>query len=136
MFPENFSAGKREKSFTQQLTIYPVKPSHNPPPGTPFFPIRTIPNPGIIQAPIPHFSGTEPYTRSDSDPPTPCLVRKSWKFFANRGSGSSFHVGYDGNTTEITRIWHIPGRCQNRGFFRSPLALHGWEGDRPPKSVY
>ena len=55
--------------------------------GTSFFRVQTISNPGSIRAPIPLFSGTEPYTAPDLDPPTPCLVRNSWKFLQDRRSG-------------------------------------------------
>lgn len=76
-----------EKSGTQQLTFLPIKPPRNPLPDPPFYGIHTIPNPGPLQAPIHNFLKTEPCTSPDLDPPTPCLVQKSWKIFTNRGSG-------------------------------------------------
>jgi hypothetical protein len=69
-----------------------VNPLKNTPSVNTVFPFRTTPNPGHVRALIPHFSGTELYTGPDWDPPTPCLVRKSWKFFTNTGSGRSHKI--------------------------------------------
>ena len=57
------------------------------PPGTPVFAIRTTPNPATLRAPFGHFRKSEPPPPPDPDPPTPCLARKSWRIFQNRGSG-------------------------------------------------
>jgi hypothetical protein len=91
-FPEMFPARPHHNPGTGTPASHAANPSGKPLSGTPFVPVQTIPNPGPVRAPIPRFSGTEPDNRPDWDPPTPCLVRKSWKIFTNRGSGGSFHV--------------------------------------------
>jgi hypothetical protein len=83
----NFPGRDLKKSGTHLFDLHAVNLPQKPLPGTPFFAIHTIPNPGLIRPPIPHFTKTEPHTRPDLDPPTPCLVQKSWKILLNRVSG-------------------------------------------------
>jgi hypothetical protein len=58
----------------------------------PLFRDHTISNPRPIRAPIPQSPGTGSCTSPDADPPTPCLIQKSWMFFINTGSGSIYSI--------------------------------------------
>ncbi len=104
------------------------------PPKTTIFLELTISNPGIIRAPFPKNSKTEPKLSPDWD--TPCLMRSSWRFYTNRGSGRLsrisigkkrfrqvplFDGGLPGNTHFLRREMFTLRReppFQNRGSFR------------------
>jgi hypothetical protein len=105
-FTEHFrkkNSTARHKNPSPLIPPHAVNPLQKPPLRNHFFRIRTIPNPAPKRAPIPNFPGTKPYTSPDWDPPTPCLVRNSWKFFTNRGSGCLSNVGARGKCIVIRR---------------------------------
>jgi len=83
--PDIFSQTSVEKIF-RTLPSRTRSNAVNPLFRTPFFAPGTKLDPGPIRAPIPHFSGSGLVYGPDWDPPTPCLMRSTWRFSANGGS--------------------------------------------------